>query len=130
VKKWVDRVSASPVPGGDIQVLGAERDGSRWSMRVDAPQGGPLVLPVVAYDFYRATADGERALETFSEQGLLGVRLLPGQYTFTVEPGTTPAGWVGAWLGVAALGGVLFLASRRRSPWLPALTTGRRAPPA
>lgn len=108
VKQWVHRVSGTPVPTGGIQVLGAEREGSRWSVRVDAPQGGPLVLPLVAYDFYRATGDGDRALGTFSEQGLLGVRLLPGQYTFTVEPGTTPAGWVGAWLGVAALGAVLF----------------------
>ncbi|WP_375768300.1 hypothetical protein NR798_42560 [Archangium gephyra] len=129
VKQWVYRVSQPPEPSGNIQVLGAEREGSRWSVRVDAPQGGPLVLPLVAYDFYRATGDGERALETFSEQGLLGVRLLPGQYTFTVEPGTTPAGWVGAWLGVAALGGVFLLTSRRRSPWLLAFT-GRRAPPA
>lgn len=119
VEQWVERVSSSPVPGGGIQVLGAERDGSRWSVRVDAPQGGPLVLPVVAYDFYRATGDGERPLETFSEKGLLGVRLLPGQYTFTVEPGTTPAGWWGAGLGVAALGGVLLLASRRRSSCAP-----------
>ncbi|REG29598.1 hypothetical protein ATI61_107294 [Archangium gephyra] len=130
VEQWVERVSASPVPGGGIQVLGAEREGSRWSMRVDAPQGGPLVLPVVAYDFYRATGEGERTLETFSEQGLLGVRLLPGQYTFTVEPGTTPAGWVGTGLGVAALGAVLFLASRRRGSGLLAFTTARRAPPA
>ncbi|WPB78319.1 hypothetical protein KYC5002_04005 [Archangium violaceum] len=128
VEQWVERVSSSPVPGGSVQVLGADRDGSRWSVRVDAPQGGPLVLPVVAYDFYRATGDGERTLETFSEQGLLGVRLLPGQYTFTVEPGTTPAGWLGVGLGVAALGGVLLLASRRRSSWLLAFT-GRRAPP-
>lgn len=129
VEQWVERVSESPVPGEGIQVLGAERDGSRWRLRIDAPQGGPLVLPLVAYDFYRATGEGERTLETFSAQGLLGVRLLPGQYTFTVEPRMTPAGWVGTWLGVAALGAVLLLASRQRSPWRLAFTA-RRAPPA
>jgi len=115
VHQWMARVSLPVASPEGIRVLSAERDGSRLSARVEAPQGGSLVLPLVAYDFYRASRDDEEALETFSEQGLLGVRLLPGNYTLTVEPGATPAERVGTWLGVAALGLVLVLANRRRA---------------
>ncbi len=114
VNKWASRVSRPVLSPEGIRVVSAERDGSRLSAQVDAPQGGSLVLPLVAYDFYRASRDGAEALETFSEQGLLGVRLLPGKYTLTVEPGATPAERVGTWLGAAALGLVLFLSFRRR----------------
>jgi hypothetical protein len=109
VKGWLPRVFQPPLPDARVQVLEAGREGSRWSARVDAPEGGTLVLPLVAYDFYRASRDGAGPLETFSEDGLLGVRLVPGSYSLTVEPGTTPLQWLGVWLGVAALGAVLFL---------------------
>ncbi len=118
MQQWASRVSRPLAPPEGIRVLSADREGSRLSARIDAPQGGPLVLPLVAYGFYRASRDGEQALETFSEQGLLAVRLLPGQYTLTVEPGTTPAEQVGAGLGAVALGLVLVLSAstRRRAP--------------
>jgi hypothetical protein len=113
-RAWLPRVLHLPLPDAHVQVLDASREGSRWRARVDAPEGGTLVLPLVAYDFYRASRDGARALETFSEDGLLGVRLAPGSYTLTVEPGSSPPQWLGFGLGVAALGGVLFLSRGRR----------------
>lgn len=114
VRAWLPRVLQLPLPDAHVQVLEATREGSRWRARVEAPQGGALVLPVVAYDFYRASRDGTQRLETFSEDGLLGVRLAPGSYTLTVEPGSSLPQWLGLGLGVAALGGVLFLSRGRR----------------
>jgi hypothetical protein len=104
------------VEGGEGSSLVAwSRNGLDFDAKVSAPGAFTLAFPLVYYDFYRVEADGH-ALETFSSNGFLAVRVPAGATRVAVCQRITPVYRLGfAASGCAALATVaLVLLLRRR----------------
>lgn len=87
----VGRFTEPSVVEGDGSVLSFERRELDVDAAVDPGTGSVLALPLVAYDFYRATDDRGRPLETFSREGFLAVRVAPDVRAVSVRRGVTRA---------------------------------------
>ena len=116
------------VVDGEGAVTAWHRTGLDMEATVSGAGDRSLVLPLAFYDFYVATTDGGRRLETFSSEGLLSVRVPAGYVEVAIRQELTPVTVVGIWISGAALLATalcsLLIGWRERSwAWLPA---GRR----
>jgi hypothetical protein len=83
------------------------------------PGGGDVVFPLVYYDFYRAEGGDGRRLETFSRDGMLGVRVPAGIESVEITRGLTRVSFVGIAASAAAALATAVCAvafRRRRAP--------------
>jgi hypothetical protein len=103
-------LARTPRASQGVLVADVRRDGSRLTLRASAARAGTVVVPLAYYPFLHArTASGER-LRTFSEGGLLGVRLPAGEHAVTVRPGWRWGDWMALLVSLAALAATLVAA--------------------
>jgi hypothetical protein len=93
------------------------RDGSTTQIDVDSVAPLRIVLPLVDYDFYRAEIEGGPTVPKYSNQGLVGLRLPPGEYTVTVEPHWSAAARWGGVITIFSVLGIMAMELRRRKAW-------------
>ena len=99
-------------------MLGWTRRGLDFEATVAAPAGATVAFPLVYYDFYRVESAGS-ALETFSSNGLLAVRVPDGVSTLSVCQRLTGVYRLGLAASALAVLGTLACAvglRRRRAP--------------
>lgn len=121
--KWAKPAYADYAKGGfagecsrrNAVCSNAERSSSGLQWKVTTASDGPLVLPQFHFPAWAVTIDGNPVPHTIDPAtGLISVDVPPGTHVIATRWVPTPAERYGAWLSVAALLGLLGVASLRR----------------
>jgi hypothetical protein len=89
--------------GSTSSLAAWRRSGLDMDATVEGDDAVSVVFPLVYYDFYHAESATGAALESFSSNGMLAVRVPPGGAEVRIRQHLTPISRTGLWTSLAAL---------------------------
>lgn len=104
------RPGVPTIVGG--RVLGWSRNGADMTVRLEAPRGGELHLPLFYYDFYRARDAANRVLPTNEAGAWLAVEVPPDATEVRIDQRLTTPARIGLALSLVTLAVWLYVISR------------------
>jgi hypothetical protein len=107
-------IAAGPVASSGIEVRHWS-GGTAPSADVRATRPGAVILPIVAYNFYRVTVDGAPAA-TRDTAGRLVVRVPAGEHRIVINRRFTLTCWIGLAITLCGILGLVLLARARGAP--------------